>query len=74
MKISIVTPTYNESENIEKLYREIKKEFVPLQVGDVPNTYSDTTKLKDNYNYDPIITVKEGVIRFLDWYVEYYKD
>ncbi len=54
--------------------KEIKKEFVPLQVGDVPNTYSDTTKLKDNYNYDPIITVKEGVIRFLDWYVEYYKD
>ena len=53
--------------------KEIKKEFVPLQVGDVANTYCDTTKLRENYNYDPKITVKEGVIRFLDWYVEYYK-
>ena len=62
-------------EIIEEYFgKEIKKEFVPLQVGDVADTYSDTTRLKENYNYDPKITVKEGVIRFLDWYVEYYKE
>ncbi len=53
MKISIVTPTYNESENIEKLYREIKKEFEKIQCDYehiiIDNSSTDGTidKIKD---------------------------
>ena len=61
-------------EIIEEYFgKEIKKEFVPLQTGDVANTFCDTTKLKEGFNYDPQVSVKEGVKKFLDWYVGYYK-
>jgi UDP-glucuronate 4-epimerase len=61
-------------EIIEEYFgKEIKKEFVPLQAGDVANTFCDTTKLKEEFNYDPQVSVKEGVKKFLDWYVDYYK-
>jgi len=61
-------------EIIEEYFgKEIKKEFLPLQLGDVANTYCDTTKLKENFNYEPVVLVKDGVKRFLDWYVDYYK-
>ena len=53
--------------------KEIKKEFVPLQAGDVADTFCDTTKLKESFNYEPSVSVKEGVKEFLDWYVKYYK-
>ena len=61
-------------EIIEEYFgKEIKKEFLPLQPGDVAHTYCDTTKLKENFNYEPVVLVKDGVKRFLDWYVDYYK-
>jgi UDP-glucuronate 4-epimerase len=61
-------------EIIEEYFgKEIKKEFVPLQAGDVANTFCDTTKLKEEFNYDPQVSVKEGVKKFLDCYVDYYK-
>ena len=61
-------------EIIEEYFgKEIKKEFVPLQAGDVANTFCDNTKLKEGFNYNPQVSVKEGVKKFLDWYVGYYK-
>ena len=53
--------------------KEIDKELIPLQAGDVPNTFCDTTKLTEKFHYKPSVSVKDGVKRFLDWYVNYYK-
>ena len=61
-------------EIIEKYYGvEIEKEMLPLQVGDVPETFSDTSKLKGDYAYSPKTSVEEGVINFLDWYNDFYQ-
>ena len=61
-------------EIIEEYFgKEIKKEFVPLQAGDVANTFCDTSKLRREFNYNPQVSVKDGVKQFLDWYVSYYK-
>ncbi len=53
--------------------KEFKKEFRPLQPGDVPTTFSDTSALYNLTSYEPSISVAEGVRNFLDWYVSYYK-
>ncbi len=53
--------------------KEIQKEFLPLQPGDVPVTFCNTDKLKNDFSYNPIISVEQGVKNFLDWYVEYFK-
>ena len=60
-------------ESIENYFgKEIKKEFLPLQPGDVPNTFCDTSRLQNEFNYSPNVSIKDGVNKFLDWYVEYY--
>ena len=61
-------------ELIEKYFnKEFKKVFVPLQVGDVENTFCDTSILCSDYGYIPQISVEKGIKNFLDWYVDYYK-
>lgn len=58
---------------IENYYGiSIKKEMMPLQTGDVPETFSDTSKLERSYGYKPKIEVEKGVIKFLDWYNDFY--
>lgn len=57
----------------EKLGIEAKKNFLPLQIGDVPATYADVKALEEKIGYKPTTTVKEGVSNFVDWYKEYYK-
>ena len=47
---------------------EAKKEFLPMQAGDVYQTYADTTKLETEVGYKPSITLHEGIGRFIDWY------
>lgn len=47
---------------------EAKKEFLPMQAGDVYQTYADTTKLETEVGYKPSITLHEGISRFMDWY------
>ena len=49
------------------------KELVPMQAGDVPVTYSDTSKLEKDYNYKPKTPLREGLKKFAEWYKEYYK-
>ncbi|MDZ7924744.1 MAG: NAD-dependent epimerase [Marinagarivorans sp.] len=51
---------------------EAKKNFMPMQPGDVYTTYADTQGLEAATGYKPSISIKEGVGRFVDWYREYY--
>lgn len=59
---------------IEKSFgKEAKKEFLPMQAGDVVTTYASTEKLQKDFGYKPTITIKEGIPRFVEWYKEYNK-
>ncbi len=60
-------------EALEKaLGKTAEKEFLPLQPGDVPDTYADVTDLVRDFDYQPSTTVEEGIGRFAAWYREYY--
>jgi len=48
-------------------------EFMPLQPGDVPSTYADVTSLYDMINFKPSTSIREGIKKFTEWYMEYYK-
>ena len=49
------------------------KEFLPLQPGDVPATYADTSSLEDWINFKPNTSINEGVKLFVEWYKKFYK-
>lgn len=55
------------------LGRQVLKNFLPLQDGDVPATWADVEDLIENLNYQPTTNVKEGIAKFVEWYKEYYK-
>jgi len=58
---------------IEKaLGRDAKKNFLPLQPGDVPATYADVTDLAADVGFEPNTPIEEGIRRFVAWYREYY--
>lgn len=48
--------------------KEAIKEYLPMQNGDVFQTYADTTKLERETGYKPRISLHEGITRFIDWY------
>ena len=48
------------------------KELLPLQPGDVPNTYANVDDLVKDFNYKPTMSVKKGVENFIKWYKSYY--
>ncbi|MDB4224099.1 NAD-dependent epimerase [Granulosicoccus sp.] len=50
-----------------------QKNLLPLQAGDVPDTYADVSDLIRDVNYKPDTSVEEGIGKFVDWYKEYYK-
>lgn len=54
------------------LGRKAQMELLPLQAGDVPDTEADVSELIQTVDYQPIMSVEEGVARFVDWYREYY--
>jgi len=56
-----------------KLGITAKKDLLPMQPGDVPMTWADTSDLETNLDYRPNTPVKEGVSKFVDWYRKYYK-
>jgi UDP-glucuronate 4-epimerase len=61
-------------EALEKtLGKKAKKDFLPLQPGDVPDTYADVKDLIEQFHYKPSTTVEEGVTKFISWYLEYNK-
>jgi UDP-glucuronate 4-epimerase len=49
------------------------KEFLPMQAGDVPATYADTSELAALTGFSPQTDVRTGVGRFIDWYRSYYR-
>lgn len=54
------------------LGKKAEKNLLPLQPGDVPDTYADVDALVDDVGYRPSTPVEEGVSRFVDWYRGYY--
>ena len=53
------------------LGRKAIMDFQPMQPGDVPETYADTTELEKAVGYKPDTSIEVGVKRFVDWYLEY---
>ena len=51
---------------------ESHKELVPMQPGDVPITYADTTPLERDYGFKPSTSLREGLRKFAEWYKEFY--
>jgi len=56
------------------LGRKAEKNLLPLQVGDVPDTWADAEDLVREVGYRPATPVEEGVAKFVAWYREYYRD
>ena len=56
--------------NLEK--KSIKN-FLPLQPGDVPETYANVNKLMDDIGYSPSTSIETGIEIFINWYKDYYK-
>jgi UDP-glucuronate 4-epimerase len=56
------------------LGRTAEKCLLPLQPGDVPATYADTTLLDEWVSFKPMTPVTEGVARFVEWYRSYYSE
>ena len=48
-------------------------ELLPLQPGDVVDTFADIEGLSRDFNYSPSTSINEGVSKFVDWYKDYYK-
>ena len=49
------------------------KELVPMQAGDVPITYADTSALERDFGFKPKTSLREGLRKFAEWYKEFYK-
>lgn len=51
---------------------EAHKELVPMQPGDVPVTYADTSALEEDFGFKPSTSLREGLRKFAEWYREFY--
>ncbi len=56
----------------ECLGKEAKKEFQPMQKGDVYQTYADVSGLMEDFGFKPDTSVEEGLARFCSWFLDYY--
>ncbi|CAI3251467.1 GDP-mannose 4,6-dehydratase [Enterococcus cecorum] len=52
---------------------ETHKKLVPMQPGDVPVTYADTSALERDFDFKPNTTLRSGLRKFAEWYKEFYK-
>ena len=55
------------------LGRKAEKEFLPLQAGDVPETYANVDDLVEQFNYKPATSIEDGINSFVSWYRDYFK-
>ena len=55
------------------LGKKAEKNLLPLQDGDVPDTYADAEDLRIDVGYKPDTTIEVGIRNFIDWYLAYYK-
>ncbi len=53
---------------------EAKKEYLPMQPGDVYQTYADVADLMRDYDFKPDTSIEEGLARFVEWYRDYYEE
>lgn len=53
--------------------KQAQKNLLPLQPGDVPDTYADVEDLVNDVDYRPITSIDDGIARFIQWYREYYQ-
>ncbi len=58
----------------KSLGKEAKKEFLPIQPGDVPDTWANIDDLVEQFDYKPSTSVKQGVANFAAWFKGYYKE
>tara|TARA_Y100000389_G_C17459150_1_gene520362 strand:- start:1566 stop:2573 length:1008 start_codon:yes stop_codon:yes gene_type:complete len=54
------------------LGEKAKKNFLPLQPGDISTTYANSNNLKNEFGYKPSTSVSEGIAKFVDWYKSFY--
>jgi UDP-glucuronate 4-epimerase len=54
------------------LGRKAKKNLLPMQPGDVPETYADVDDLAEDVGFKPATPIEEGIKKFVEWYREYY--
>lgn len=57
----------------EKLGKKAVKNLLPLQEGDVPETYADVDDLMRDVDFKPATPIEVGIGHFIEWYVDYYK-
>ena len=57
----------------DNLGLKAKQNLLPLQPGDVPETYADVQSLVDDVGYKPTTPIEVGVSRFIEWYRDYYE-
>jgi len=57
----------------EKIDKKAVKNFLPIQDGDVPETYADVDDLMNAVDFKPSTPIEVGIGKFVDWYKEYYK-
>lgn len=57
----------------ECLGRKAERNLLPLQAGDVPDTYADVSALQRDTDYSPSTSIETGVRRFVDWYRDFYE-
>jgi UDP-glucuronate 4-epimerase len=55
------------------LGKKAEMEMLPLQVGDVPDTFADVNDLVEQFHYQPSTSIENGVARFVAWYRDYFK-
>jgi UDP-glucuronate 4-epimerase len=55
------------------LGKKADMEMLPLQPGDVPDTYADVTDLVEQFHYKPVTVVEQGVANFVDWYRDHFR-
>jgi UDP-glucuronate 4-epimerase len=55
------------------LGRTAQKQLLPLQPGDVPESFADITASRRNLGFDPKTTIEVGLARFVEWYKEYHR-
>ena len=56
----------------QQLGKTAEKEFLPMQPGDVYQTYADVSELERDFDFKPETTIEEGLGKFVAWYKEYY--
>jgi UDP-glucuronate 4-epimerase len=55
------------------LGRQAEKQLLPMQPGDVPDTFADVEALAEDVGYQPDTPIETGIARFVDWYRDYYR-